>query len=95
MFILRQTSVKMAVLLHKQATMPFHSIIAVTVHICELKSYLMKLIINITYFHRRNPSPAGTFGSEPDPRPPRIFEIVRESPPSGAETEVNMVSVAV
>ena len=27
--ILRQTSVKMAVLLHKQATMPFHSIIAV------------------------------------------------------------------
>ena len=29
MFILRQTSVKMAVLLHKQATMPFHSIIAV------------------------------------------------------------------
>ena len=44
---------------------------------------------------KSNHSPAETFGSEPDaddrPRPPRIFEIVRESPPTAAE-EVNMVS---
>ena len=46
-------------------------------------------------FKSNRHSPAETFGSEPDaddrPRPPRIFEIVRESPPTAAE-EVNMVS---
>ena len=48
MFILRQTSVKMAVLLHKQATMPFHSIIAVYILTsCIAKQILSKYIPNV------------------------------------------------
>ena len=39
MFILRQTSVKMAVLLHKQAKVPFILIIAVYIHTFMQRRY--------------------------------------------------------